>query len=200
MFDCQELSNFFEKKNCKLLSEYESKHSNHILYFKQSAYNWIAVSKKPAPCYDGNGKNIPQSQVNDMSFSDDETINYALLFLNGKIAFSYWLTYGDEFHVTKEDLLSIRVPFDELGQTDKIALDKLSTNFLEQLKNTVQYKLNAGKKVGTYNTSRLWHITDKSDMIFLKYMCVNPEEIYTKIEEHVSQTILSGRNGLEGEE
>jgi hypothetical protein len=194
MFNSYELSNFFEELRCKTLSKYESKHSKHILYFKQSAYNWLAVSKTPAPCYDGNSNKIPQSQVNYVSLFEEEAVNYSLLFLNGKIAFSYWLTYGDEFHVIKDDLLSMKVPFDKLTIEDKSRLQELATEFSEGLKNAVQYKLNAGKKVGTYNTSRLWHITDKSDIIFLKYMYAKPEEIYAKIEDHVSQTILSGRS------
>jgi len=56
---------------------------------------------------------------------------------------------------------------------------------------TVQYKLNAGKKVGTYNTSKLWHLTDKSDIIFLKYWAETPESVSNSIENHISQTILS---------
>jgi hypothetical protein len=199
MFNSQELSGFFEKTGTKILAEYESKHSKHILYFKQSAYNWLAVSKKPAPCYDGNGKKIPQSQVADIFLFDEETSDNTLLFLNGKIAFSYWLTYGDEFHVTKDDLLSMVAPFNNLTSDDKSTLKELATEFFEGLKNSVQYKLNAGKKVGTYNTSRLWYITDKSDMIFLKYMCTNPEEVFAKIEDHVFYTVISGRDELEGD-
>ncbi|MDR1469256.1 MAG: Eco57I restriction-modification methylase domain-containing protein [Spirochaetaceae bacterium] len=199
MFNSHELSDFFEKLHCKTLAEYASKHSKHTLYFKQSAYNWIAVSEQPAPCYDGNGNLTPQTKVGSISFINNEIAQYSMLFLNGKLSFSFWLTYGDEFDVTKEDLLSMRVPFDELTADDKTRLRELATEFSEGLETTVQYKLNAGKKVGTYNTSRLWHITDKSDIIFLKYMCAKPEEIYARIEDHVSQTILSGRGEGEGE-
>jgi hypothetical protein len=181
MFNSQVLSNFVENTNYKSLSEYESKHSKYVLYFKQSAYNWIAVSKKPAPCYDSNGKVTPQTKVGSISFISDEIVKYSMLYLNGKLSFSFWLTYGDEFDVTKDDLLSIKVPFDKLTANDKSVLDELASEFSEELKHVIQYKLNAGKKVGTYNTSRLWHITDKSDMIFLKYMCDNPEKIFAKI-------------------
>jgi hypothetical protein len=200
MFNSKELSDFFEKTDAKTLAEYELKHSKYILYFKQSAYNWIAVSEKPAPCYTGSGKEIRQSQVNDISLLEKEIINYSLLFLNGKIAFSYWLSYGDEFHVTKDDLLSMKVPFDKLTPDDKAILKELAIEFSKGLKDTIQYKLNAGKNIGTYNTSRLWHITDKSDMIFLKYMCEKPEEVFAKIEDHVYHTVMSGRGELEGEE
>ncbi|MDR2406654.1 MAG: hypothetical protein LBE13_00850, partial [Bacteroidales bacterium] len=107
---------------------------------------------------------------------------------------------GDEFDVTKENLLSMKVPFDKLTPDDKSMLTKLTVEFSEELKNSIQYKLNAGKKVGTYNTSRLWHITDKSDMIFLKYMCDKPEEVFAKIEDHVYHIVLSGRGEVEGDE
>jgi hypothetical protein len=200
MFSSQELSAFFERTDCKLLAEYELKHSKHILYFKQSAYNWIAVSKRPAPCYDSSGKATPQTKVSTISFLNDEVVRYSLLFLNGKLSFSFWLTHGDEFDVTKDGLLSIRVPFDKLLDDDKIELDKLATEFSEKLKHSIQYKLNAGKKVGTYNTSQIWDITDKSDMMFLKYMCDEPEEVFAKIEDHVFHTVMSGRGELEGEE
>ena len=60
-----------------------------------------------------------------------------------------------------------------------------------KLENVIQFKLNAGKNVGSYNTSKLWYITDKSDRIFLKYMTDNPEEVFESIERHVSQTVTT---------
>jgi hypothetical protein len=200
MLDCHDLSDFFEKNNGKPLSEYESKHSKHILYFKQSAYNWIAVSKKPAPCYDSNDKLTPQTKVGSMSFISNKIAQYSMLFLNGKLYFSFWLTYGDEFDVTKDNMLNMQTPFDKLTATDEAVLEKLADEFSKGLGHTIQYKLNAGKKVGTYNTSRLWHITDKSDTIFLKYMCNDLEKVFAKIENHVFHTIMSGRDKLEEEE
>ncbi len=40
----------------------------------------------------------------------------------------------------------------------------------------------------------LWDITDKSDSIFLKYMCDNPEEVQEAIENHVYATALTHGN------
>jgi len=132
-----------------------------------------------------------QSQVSEIGFVSEEVKKLALLLLNGKLFFTYWLTYGDEFHVTRDDLLSMRVPYDQLRTADKKTLLKLADQFEKELKYTVQYKLNAGKKVGTYNTSKLWHLTDKSDIIFLKYWAETPESVSNSIENHISQTILS---------
>ncbi len=67
----------------------------------------------------------------------------------------------------------------------------LSLILAENLEDTIQYKLNAGKNVGTFKTSKLWHITDKSDLIFLKYLCDNPQEVFDAVENHVSQTIVT---------
>jgi hypothetical protein len=191
MFNSNVLSHFFENSKGKPLSYFESKKSNHKLYFKQSAYNWIAASNEPAPCYDADNSLISQSQVSDMSFQSEIIKELSLLFLNGKLFFSQWLTYGDEFHATKDDLLSVKVPFELIATEDKKELIILAKQFSDSLNDTIQFKLNAGKNVGTFNTSKLWHITDISDKIFLKYLCDNPDEVFEAIENHIAQTVIS---------
>jgi hypothetical protein len=168
MYNDNVLADYFENAKGKALANYEDRHSGHTLYFKQSAYNWIAVSKKPAPCFDGGGKKIPQTKVGTICFHNADNVLFSLLFLNGKLFFSRWFSFGDEFDVTKDDLLSTVVPFDVITDEDKQILKNLAKEFSDKLDGTIQYKLNAGKKVGTYNTSKLWYITDKSDKIFLK--------------------------------
>ena len=64
-----------------------------------------------------------------------------------------------------------------------------------EFKNIVQFKLNAGKKVGSYNTAKLWHITDKNDLIFLKYMTNQPEQIFERLTHHVAQTVITHKSG-----
>ena len=59
--------------------------------------------------------------------------------------------------------------------------------------NTVQFKLNAGIRVGTFNTKSLWHITDKSDMIFYKYLSEQPILLKELIENHLSVSILTDK-------
>ena len=191
MFNSQVLSKYYENKKGKTLSHYEIRNSKHKLFYKQTAYNWIAVSKESAPCYNSKGKRINQSQVSSISFIDDEYSDFTLLFLNGKAFFSRWLTYGDEFHVTKDDLVSAKVPYDIIIDSDKIILRKLALKLSEGLVDTVQYKMNAGKKVGTYNTSKLWNITDQSDKIFLRYLTDNQEEVFDAIDNHVFQTVIT---------
>lgn len=191
MFYDKILADYYQSSKGKPLSYYEIQNSKFKLYFKQSAYNWISVSDIPAPCFDNNGMEISQSQVSDFSLKSDSIMKLSILLINGKLFFSNWLTYGDEFHVTRDDIFSIKTPFEFLSESDLKELHTLAEEFIVNLPKSIQYKLNAGKNVGTFSTSKLWHITDKSDRIFLKYLCDNPEEVFESIENHISQTVLT---------
>ncbi|MDR0637443.1 MAG: ATP-binding protein [Spirochaetaceae bacterium] len=76
----------------------------------------------------------------------------------------------------------MKVPCDRLTMGDKSTLQIPAAEFLERQKSTVQYKLNAEKKAGTYNTSHLWHIIDKSDMIFSGICAANRKEHWLKLQ------------------
>lgn len=43
--------------------------------------------------------------------------------------------------------------------------------------------------MGTYNTAKLWHLTDQSDAIFLKYLTKEPDKVFGSIQRHVDETI-----------
>ena len=58
---------------------------------------------------------------------------------------------------------------------------------------TIQFKLNAGVNVGTFNTSSLWEITDESDRIFYKYLSSNPKEIRELVENHIAKCVISNK-------
>lgn len=191
MYSSSYLGDFFNNLPGIELSSRTVKLSKFKIYFKQTAYNWIAVSPAEPPCYNSRGKQIHQSQVANI-YTENESIFYFLILLyNSKMFYSYWLTYGDEFHVIKETLESFKLPFEKLTDEDYKELEVLAKMFINELPQTIKYKLNAGKKVGTYDTSKLWHITDKSDMIFLKYLTDEPELVFEEIQNHVSKTVMT---------
>ena len=71
------------------------------LYFKKTAYNWLAFSHTPPPCRDAAGNEIEQSQLDSVFPIDSSTTDTLFLLLNGKWAFVFWCALGDDFHVTK---------------------------------------------------------------------------------------------------
>ena len=87
--------------------------------------------------------------------------------------------------------MDFRFPFDELTTSDKKKLLALSAEWSKRADSTIQYKLNAGKYVGTYNTSKLWDITDESDLIFLKYLCDNPVVVQENLKLFVAQMAVA---------
>jgi len=194
MFYSQELASI--QSNAPTLYKIEGKQSKYSLYFKQSAYNWISVSEQPAPCYDKNNNEIQQTQIAEIKFKSKELALLCLLLFNGKMFYSYWLTVGDEFHVTKDNLLSFRIDIERISEEDKCKLLELVKVFQKKIHGTVQYKLNAGKNVGTYNMTKLWDITDKSDLIFLKYIRDDFDKnqrqtVLSAIDNHVNLTNLT---------
>jgi len=171
---------------------FEDKVNGTTIYFKQSAYNWLAISPDEPPAFNKNGARIPQSKVGRLRVKEDWA-KLILLFLCGKIAYTRWLTYGDEFDVTAHDLLSFPFPFEKLSADECSTLNKLADEFISKMPDTIQFKLNAGKNVGTYNTAKLWNITDKSDAIFLKYLTDNPIMMREEIENFLACSVITGK-------
>ena len=194
MFNDEVETDFFQGVRHSPISKYVAKQSAHSLFFKQSVYNWISVSLEPPPCFNDRGKAIPQTKISKIVLNDEETKKILLLLFNGRMFFTHWLIYGDEFDLTSGDLTSFRLPIDKFSTEDRGNLLKLADEMAGELGNVIQFKLNAGKNVGSYNTSKLWHITDKSDKIFLKYMTNSPEEVFESIVCHVSQTVLTNKS------
>ena len=191
MFNDQNEANLFENILGLSTATRFLHNSKYKIYYKQNAYNWIAVSLNPAPCYDSKGRTIHQSQVKEINLIDDNSKKLLLLLLNGKLFFSFWLSYGDEFDVTRDILGRFTFPFSDLSPNHVRELNSLYNVFIKELPSTIKYKLNAGKRVGTYDTSKLWHITDKSDRIFLSYISDDPESDFESIQNHVFKTIIT---------
>ena len=95
------------------------------------------------------------------------------------------------------DIFDFYFPFNSISAEDKKILEKLYDKFIAKLPQTVQYKLNAGIDVGTFNTAQLWDITDKSDMIFFKYICNDPIELSQLVENHIAKCVISDKKNDE---
>ena len=71
---------------------------------------------------------------------------------------------------------------------------RLAEQFNNEIGQHIQYKLNAGKNIGNYNTSKLWHITEQSDRIFLKYLVDDVEQLYNDIDCFIAKTVISDKS------
>jgi len=199
MFSDEILADFFTNSAGEEIGIFITKlhaQNRHVLYHAASAYNYLSVSPVPPSCTI-DGIEVENLKLNAISFVNEEIKNIALLFACGRIGYSHWLTFGDEFDLKVGDIKSMKIPYHALNQADKNELLKISDEFSNKLDEAVQFKLNAGKKIGSYNTSKLWYVTDKSDKIFLKYLAKNWEEVNESIKTHVGVSIMSGSESNE---
>lgn len=161
-----------------------------FLFFKGVGYNWITLTEKPAYSTNEEGFDISLESVSSISIKAPDAQN-AVLLACGKLGFLTWITYGDDFHVTKNNIKSIALP-SAMSDNDKKNIQNIYGMFNEGLAQAYQTKLNAGKTIGSYNIASLWLITDMSDFIFAKYIAPSwsDEDIY-KINTEVVKTAIS---------
>lgn len=190
MFDSETVQPIYENKKGLQLSLLEDKFNGKELYYKKVGYNFLSVTNVIPPAFNNGGKHVSQTEIGSIKFQRSY-YKYIQLLSCGKFYLSKWLTYGDDFHLTGGNLSSFSFPFDSISEGDKDTLNHLYDEFSKNLPSTIQYKLNAGIKVGTFNTSALWSITDKSDLIFLSYLTDKPLEIREAIENHIAKCVIS---------
>ena len=198
MLHLTEMQSLYEAKkgvNFELLKD----RNGYSMYFKKIAYNSLSVSSIAPPAYDTKQRPIPQSELGEVKI-EKQYFPYIWLLCIGKFYVSKWLTYGDDFHLTSKDIMDFTFPFDSLSEEDKAVLNGICEKVKEELPQTTQFKLNAGKYVGTFNTKKLWHLTDQSDRIFYKYMGTNVDAIQQMVESHIAACVLTDKGKTEDEE
>lgn len=192
MLDSEVIQSIYENRKVYNIASLEDNFTGKSLYYKKVGYNFLSISPIIPNSLDADGNQIEQSELGCIKLQAEYS-RFIQLLSCGKLFLSKWLTYGDDFHLTVKDIISFSFPFDEISTEDKDTLNSLYDEFCEKLPSTIQYKLNAGIKVGTFNTSLLWDITDKSDMIFLSYLTDNPLLVHEVIEDHLAKCIISDK-------
>lgn len=185
------LQDIFERTNGIHLSQLE-RIDGKPMYYKKVGYNFLSISDVQPPAYNESNVRIEQTGLDCVYFEKDY-YELILLLLCGKFYLSKWLTYGDDFHITSRDIISFSFPFNSISKSDLLILHDCYNKIVKRLPETIQFKLNAGINVGTFNTSLLWDITDISDMVFFKYITDDPITLKNAIESHISKCVISGK-------
>ena len=184
----QQLAKAFEVaiERGKVLELSLRRHSQHRLHFKQTAYNWLTVCHILPPCYKGEQK-VPHTQGGELFFHDTPTSRLAMLLASGKLMLVFWMATGDDFHLTKTNLARFPVDLSSLPELTKESLLTLVPDFETAMSHSIQFKANAGLRVGTYNMAKCRHVTDQSDAMFASALGL--DEVMEDIELYYTQTI-----------
>jgi hypothetical protein len=138
----------------------------HWLHYKQTAYNWLTFCRRLPPCYDARGRPLPQTQFDTLYFRTAWQRDAAMLLLNGKWAFAFWIAVGDDFHVARWMIADFPMSLEEIPLQSRKWLGILARRLERAMQRATAFKRNAGKRVGTYNLARCRAITDQSDRLF----------------------------------
>jgi hypothetical protein len=160
--------NCFATTKRTVASFFSHTRTNHVLYFKKSAYNWLNFCRRLPPCFDENGRRIAHTKFGNVCFRDRETRDLAFLLLNGKIMLAFWGMIGDDFDVTQWMFADFPVDFDTIPPNARKRLLCFADELDDLMQANTSYKLNAGKKVGNYNLALCRSLTDRIDAIFLE--------------------------------
>ncbi len=172
------------------------------LYFKKTAYNWLAFSRESPPCYAADGRRVGQPQVDSIALAGRQFARPVFLLLNGKLAYLFWCVVGDDFHVTRRSIAEFPLDVRRLvagGRARRIAA--LADELEAAMRGAVVYKRNAGKNVGNYNLARCRHVTDRSDRMFAEHLGL--EQAWEDVELYYAQVVrtdFGARGGGAGAE
>ena len=161
--------------------------TKHVLHFKQTAYNWLNFCRVLPPCFDADGRPTPQTKFGRLYFPTQQASKLAMSFANGKLVFCFWAAVGDDFDVTAWNFADFPIDLDALPSKTKQALLRYTKRLEAAMKDAVQFKRNAGKRVGNYNLARCRSITDASDRLFLD--ALDASHLWDEIELYYAQTV-----------
>ena len=160
---------------------------SHVLYFKKTGYNWLNFCREMPPCYDSNGNPISHTKFGQLYFENPETCQIAMLLANGKLMLTFWFAVGDDFDVTQWNFADFPTNFGNFSRGQTTELLKNIPPLERAMMQSMQFKLNAGKKVGNYNLGKCRAVTDQTDKIFCKALGLY--DIWEDIELYCVQTV-----------
>jgi len=161
--------------------------TKHILYFKQTAYNWLNFCRDLPPCFDANDRPISHTKFGRLFFDIAQVCKLALALANGKLMFCFWAAVGDDFDVTRSDFADFPVDFKAVPAETRRELLREIPRLERAMAKAVQFKRNAGKQVGNYNLALCRDVTDVTDRLFLEALDAAP--LWEEIELYYAQTV-----------
>jgi hypothetical protein len=138
------------------------------------------------PCYEGN-RRVEHTKFGEIYFSDMTTCELALLLSNGKLMVIYWFAIGDDFDVTRWNFADFPADFSKLSEQQRTKLLAIAPQLEKAMEAAIQYKLNAGRRVGNYNLAKCRDVTDQSDLILAEVLGF--AGIWEDIELYYAQTM-----------
>ena len=150
--------------------------SKHGLSYKTTALYQLGISVDPPPTIDpSTGRNVAvgSDSLKELYFRSESARDIALMALAGRWGYLWWLTYSDEFNVTRGTLAAFPGDIERLanrtaGDMELVILLELSRTLQDEMPSHLAWMTKKGLQVGRYNMLKLRHITDRADWLLAK--------------------------------
>ncbi|MYJ48431.1 MAG: hypothetical protein F4070_12460 [Acidimicrobiales bacterium] len=160
------------------LDDHLVKQSPYVCGYKTTALYQLGVYVEEPPTVDPVTRepaSTNSSRTGWLSFKNDIERDLALAALAGRWGYLWWLTFSDEFDVTRgtlaafpgdiKRLASLAVGNPASGDMKLEILLTLSRTLQEEMPKHIAWMKKAGVDVGRYNMAKLRHLTDRADWL-----------------------------------
>lgn len=163
-------------KNNDSLSQSTVSMSDSRLGFKTTALYQLGIYAEEPPTLDpftGLHAMTSSKRTGWLHFRSKIERDIALVALAGRWGYLWWLTYSDEFDVTRSTLSAFPGDIERLskrpsGDMELAILLDLSRCLQDEMPKNIAWMRKAGVNVGRYNMLKLRHLTDRADWILAK--------------------------------
>lgn len=161
--------------------------TRYALNFKKTAYNWLNYCRELPPCYNSAGRGVEHTKFGQLFFESETDQELGMLIGDGKLMLIYWFAIGDDFDVTRWNFTEFPMSVSQLTREQRLGLRALVSDLEGAMSANVQFKLNAGKRVGNFNLARCRDVTDRSDRLIAS--AIGFDRLWDDIELYYSQTV-----------
>jgi hypothetical protein len=152
--------------------------TKHFIFYQEATQYWVKATAD-LPYYAKNGKVSAPAHGRYLYFPDDDTAQIVCAVLNSSLFYSYFIVYGDCFHLS--DTLATSFPLAPSVKGDK-SLIKLNEKLKQDLKRRAQKKtitMRDGAKISydEFNVSESKPIIDEIDRVLAKHYGFTDEEL-----------------------
>jgi len=110
------------------------------LFYSGTAYNWISSYRKVPPVVDGDGNPTTTSTLSFIWFKNEELRDIAFTLFVSKWMFAWWAMYGDDFHVTRENLVSFPFDIDSVDSNNRRKLIDLANDLQSKMEKKIKWQ------------------------------------------------------------
>lgn len=140
-----------ENKDCILDSLSRNGDESTLLMINGTAYNWLCVYDHIPPSTNENGE-LYLSTTSKVYYAPDKASrNFYLALLSNRIAYWFWTTIGDGFHVNSSFLSNYRISRKNFTDEQFQVLSNLGEKYSISIKQHPTVSFNARKKIINYS-------------------------------------------------